>query len=168
MLMVMFAFFAVLSVISAVLIVFSRNPMHSVLYLAFTVLSVAGVFLSVGAEFLGAIQVIVYAGGIVVLYTFVIIIVNLSEIRREPRRFFPTFFIVSVPAVMSIELIVVLYDRFSGVGMNPEGHLISMETLAQLLMGTYVIPFELSSVLLLAVLVGSIYIARRRIYNDPA
>ena len=99
-----FAFFSALAVVSAVLIIVQKNAMYSVLYLAFTVLSVAGVFFTLEAEYLGAIQILVYGGGIVVLYIFVIIIVNLDEVVRERRRLFPKIFIFAVPALLLGEI----------------------------------------------------------------
>ena len=93
-----FIFFAVLAVAAAVLVIVQKNAMHSVLYLAFTVLATAGVFFTLQAEYLGAIQILVYGGGIVVLYIFVIIIVNLKEIVPERRRLLPKLFLIAVPA----------------------------------------------------------------------
>ena len=75
--------------------------MYSVLYLAFTVLSVAGVFFTLEAEYLGAIQILVYGGGIVVLYIFVIIIVNLDEVVRERRKLFITAEMSAADAVVA-------------------------------------------------------------------
>jgi NADH-quinone oxidoreductase subunit J len=103
-----FAFFAALAIVSAVLIIVQKSAMYSVLYLAFTVLSVAGVFFTLEAEYLGAIQILVYGGGIVVLYIFVIIIVNLDEVVRERRKLFPKIFIFAVPALLLGEIAAVL------------------------------------------------------------
>jgi hypothetical protein len=88
-----FIFFAVLAVVAALLVVIQKNAMHSVLYLAFTVLATAGVFFALQAEYLGAIQILVYGGGIVVLYIFVIIIVNLGD---RPERWGLPWLLVGV------------------------------------------------------------------------
>jgi NADH-quinone oxidoreductase subunit J len=93
-----FVLFAVLSVVAALLVVIQKNAMHSVLYLAFTVLATAGVFFTLQAEYLGAIQILVYGGGIVVLYIFVIIIVNLKEIVPERRGLVPKLFLSAFPS----------------------------------------------------------------------
>ena len=92
-----FLFFGVLAVVSAGLVVVQKNAMHSVLYLAFTVLAVAGVFFCLQAEYLGAIQIVVYGGGIVVLYVFVIVIVNLKEVVPERRKLVPRIVIAGTP-----------------------------------------------------------------------
>jgi len=162
---IIFYFFAALAVVSAVLVILQKNAMHSVLYLAFTVLSVAGVFLSLQAEYLGAIQILVYGGGIVVLYIFVIIIVNLKEIRPEKRKFFPKLSIVALPALLFIQIIHVL---FTNRPTPPAGAETGLEftSLAEMLFSNYLVPFELASILLLAVLIGAIIIARRKLLHE--
>ncbi len=161
-----FSLFAVLAAAAAVLVVVQKNAMHSVLYLAFTVLAVAGVFFSLQAEYLGAIQILVYAGGIVVLYIFVIIIVNLKEIVPERRKFFPKLFIIALPALLCSEIAYLLLTHdFPEAAGSGEG--LELKTLSQELLSSYLAPFELASILLLAVLVGAIIIARRKLIHDP-
>ena len=161
-----FCLFAFMSVVLALLVVAQKNPMRSVLYLAFTILSVAGVFFTLQADFVGAVQIIVYAGGIVVLYVFVIIIINILDLRSERRKFFPMVFIIAVPLLLIAELVYVINAKMSfhevEAGVAP-----GMEPLAKQLMTTYLVPFEIASVLLLAVLIGSIFIARKKVANDP-
>jgi NADH-quinone oxidoreductase subunit J len=161
-----FALFAVLTVVSALLVVIQKNVMHSVLYLAFTVFATAGVFFTLQAEYLGAIQILVYGGGIVVLYIFVIIIVNLKEIVPERRKLLPKLFLVGVPVLLCAEVVtLVLRTGFPAApaGTGETG----MKELAEMLLSSYLLPFELASVLLLAVLVGAIVVARRRHIDDP-
>jgi len=162
----LFVLFGVLAVVSAVLVIVQKNAMHSVLYLAFTVLSVSGVFFCLEAEYLGAIQILVYGGGIVVLYVFVIIIVNLKEIVPERRKLFPKLFIVAAPALLLAELLtVVLRNRTALAAAKGRGT--DLPSLAEMLLTTYLVPFEVASVLLLAVLVGAIVIARKKVLHDP-
>lgn len=161
-----FLFFAVLAVAAGVLVIVQKNAMHSVLYLAFTVLATAGVFFTLQAEYLGAIQILVYAGGIVVLYVFVIVIVNLKEIVPERRPLLPKIVLVAVPVAVGVEVAYLLVARgFPGAGIRGEG--LDFETLAAALFESYLFPFELASILLLAVLVGAIIIARRKLVHDP-
>lgn len=160
-----FYFFAALSVICSILVVLQKNVMHSVLYLAFTILSIAGVFFTLQAEFLGAVQILVYAGGIVVLYLFVIIIVNLSEVMKEKRKFFPRFIIFGISILFMLEIVYVLFKNQIIVKVGVESGL-DIKTFAEVLLSKYIIPFEIASILLLAVVIGSIIIARRKLIYD--
>jgi len=161
-----FLFFAAIAVVSAVLTVVQKNVMHSVLYLAFTVLAVAGVFFTLGAEYLGAIQLLVYGGGIVVLYVFVIIIVNLREVVAERRKILPKVFLIAVPLLLAAQLAAVLMgNRYSAAAGRAEGF--GLAEMSETLLSSYLIAFELASVLLLAVLIGAILIARKRLTHDP-
>ena len=161
-----FTFFAVLALAAAVLVVVQKNAMHSVLYLAFTVLATAGVFFTLQAEYLGAIQILVYGGGIVVLYIFVIVIVNLKEVVPERRPVLPKLVLIAVPVAVGVQVAYLLLERgFPATGARGEG--LGFETMAKTLFGSYLFPFELASVLLLAVLVGAIIIARRKLVHDP-
>ena len=164
--LLVFAFFAALALVSAVMVVAQKNAMRSVLYLAFTVLATAGVFLSLQAEYLAAIQVLVYGGGIVVLYIFVIIIVNLKEIKPERRKTLPKLFIVVLPALLLVQIVNVLFTNQATPPAGPEAGL-AFRTMAEMLFANYLAPFELASILLLAVLIGAVIIARRRLVNDP-
>jgi NADH-quinone oxidoreductase subunit J len=161
---IIFYIFAALSVIFAVLVILQKNVMHSVLYLAFTILTISGVFFSLYAEFLGAVQILVYAGGIVVLYLFVIIIVNLNEVKIEKRKIFPKFFIICISVLFLVEMIYIFVKnqmRIQGAAEFPD-----FKALSDMLLSKYLIPFEIASVLLLAVLMGSIIIARRKLIHD--
>lgn len=161
-----FALFAVLAVVSALLVVIQKNVMHSVLYLAFTVFATAGVFFTLQAEYLGAIQILVYGGGIVVLYIFVIIIVNLKEIVPERRRLLPKLFLVGVPVLLCVEVVTLILRTGFPAAPAVAGET-GMTELAEMLLSSYLLPFEAASVLLLAVLVGAIVVARRRHIDDP-
>ncbi|OGD17383.1 MAG: hypothetical protein A2V76_04210 [Candidatus Aminicenantes bacterium RBG_16_63_14] len=161
-----FSLFGVLAVVSAVLVVVQKNAMHSVLYLAFTVLATAGVFFTLQAEYLGAIQILVYGGGIVVLYIFVIIIVNLKEIVPEQRRLIPKIFLVGVPVLLCAEVVtLVLRTGFPAAPPREDGA--GFKEMAEMFLSSYLLPFEAASVLLLAVLVGAIVVARRKHIDDP-
>jgi len=161
-----FAVFAALALASAVLVVVQKNAMHSVLYLAFTVLATAGIFFTLGAEYVGAIQILVYAGGIVVLYIFVIVIVNLKEVVPERRPLLATIVLVAVPAATGLEVAYLLLAKgFPAPGRPGEGQ--GFRAMAETLFGSYLLPFELASILLLAALVGAIIVARRKLIHDP-
>lgn len=161
-----FLVFGVLAVTAGILLVVQKNAMHSVLYLALAVLATAGVFFSLQAEYLGAIQILVYAGGIVVLYVFVIVIVNLKEIVPERRPLLPKLVLIAVPVATGVEVAYLLLARgFPAAAARGESQ--GFTAVAETLFGSYLFPFELASILLLAVLVGAIIIARRKLIHDP-
>ncbi|MBP7706308.1 MAG: NADH-quinone oxidoreductase subunit J [Candidatus Aminicenantes bacterium] len=164
--LLVFLFFAALALAAAVLVVVQKNVMHSVLYLAFAVLATAGVFFSLQAEYLGAIQILVYAGGIVVLYIFVIVIVNLKEVVPERRPLLAKIVLVAVPVATGVEIAWLLVaGGFPAAAPVGEGR--GFRAVAETLFASYLFPFELASVLLLAVLVGAIIVARRKLVHDP-
>jgi NADH-quinone oxidoreductase subunit J len=162
---IVFYFFGSMALLFSILVVVQRNAMRSVLYLAFTVLSIAGVFFTLQAEYLGAVQILVYGGGIVVLYIFVIIIVNLKEVTPERRRLLPRIFIFATPALLLLQIIAVLF-RNRATPLPGGGPGLEFPAFAEMLLTTYFVPFEISSILLLAVLVGAILIARRTLLHD--
>lgn len=161
-----FLVFGALAVTAGILVIVQKNAMHSVLYLALAVLATAGVFFSLQAEYLGAIQILVYAGGIVVLYVFVIVIVNLKEIVPERRPLLPKLVLVAVPVATGVEVAYLLVARgFPAAAGRAESQ--GFTAVAESLFGSYLFPFELASILLLAVLVGAIIVARRKLIHDP-
>jgi NADH-quinone oxidoreductase subunit J len=161
-----FLVFAALAVAAAVLVVVQKNAMHSVLYLALAVLATAGVFFTLQAEYLGAIQILVYGGGIVVLYIFVIIIVNLKEVLPEKRRLVPRLVLVAVPILLAAEIVfVVVGNKYRVAAGHEQG--LDLASLGEMLLKTYLVPFEIASILLLAVLIGAIIIARKKSLHDP-
>jgi NADH-quinone oxidoreductase subunit J len=161
---IIFYFFAALSVFCAVLVVIQKNVMRSVLYLAFALLSVSGVFFTLHAEFLGAVQILVYAGGIIVLYIFVIIIVNLNEIKIEKRRMFPKFFIIFISILFLAEMIYIFLKNKIIIPSGTEFP--DLKVFSEMLLSKYLVPFEVASILLLGVLIGAIIIARRKLLHD--
>ncbi|MBM3293878.1 MAG: hypothetical protein FJY82_05055 [Candidatus Aminicenantes bacterium] len=161
-----FLLFALMAVFSAVMVITRTNAMHSVLYLAFTVLSVAGVFFTLQAEYLGAVQILVYGGGIVVLYIFVIIIVNLDEVVAERRKLVPKIFIFAWPSLLALQVGTVVFLNRPAARPGPEGGL-EFRALAEMLFTSYALPFEIAAVLLLAVLIGAVFVARRRLSRGP-
>lgn len=150
-----------------VLVVTSRNTVHSVLFLVATFLCVAVVFVVLAAEFLAVIQVLVYAGGIVVLYLFVVMLVNLKRPPDAPldaRRLSRLGF--GMAAVLLAEASAILVYTAGrpapipapGPGIPARGN---TEAVGMLLYTDYLVPFELVSMLLLVAMVGAIILARK-------
>jgi NADH-quinone oxidoreductase subunit J len=153
----------------AVLVVSTRNTVHSVLYLVLNFLAVAALYVMLTAQFLAVIQVLVYAGGIVVLYLFVVMLVNLKrppEDHSAPQRQGWTGF--ALAGVVLAELAGILIAgrvapqpgpnmEFSDLAIN------NVERIGMLLYTDYLIPFELASMLLLVAMVGAIILAKREL-----
>jgi NADH-quinone oxidoreductase subunit J len=163
-----FAIVALIAVICSFLVIVSRNPINSALSLIATMISLAILFLLLNAPFLATIQVIVYAGAIMVLFLFVIMLLNLSKDefgldRKRAQRLFAILFcfllLIGITTVLSA-------GKFgSGTGESVSGIATpaGVEPLARLLFTKYLLPFELASVLLLVAIVGAIVMAKRRL-----
>jgi NADH-quinone oxidoreductase subunit J len=155
----------------AVLVVTTRDTVHSVLFLVLDFLFVAALYVLLGAQFLAAIQVLVYAGGIVVLYLFVVMLVNLKrppEEYRDPRRRSMLGFGLSAAVLVELGAIAVwggtspapaLADA-AAAAMPVTGN---TEQVGWLLYTSYLIPFEIASMLLLVAMIGAIVLAKREL-----
>jgi NADH-quinone oxidoreductase subunit J len=150
----------------AVLVVSARETVHSVIFLVLDFLAVAALYVLLGAEFLAFIQVLVYAGGIVVLYLFVVMLVNLQRTREayeDPHR--RTKIGVGLAAAVLVELAVVAgygYGRPAAVAAGaPAGVPGNTEQVGWLLYTSYLIPFEVASMLLLVAMIGAILLAKK-------
>ncbi|MFN3322164.1 MAG: NADH-quinone oxidoreductase subunit J [Bryobacteraceae bacterium] len=160
--------FALLILLGAVMTVTRRNAVHSGIWLIVSLLGVAGLFLLQQAEFLFAVQIILYVGGIMVLFLFVIMLVNLDQAARERQfnRQWPVA-LVCVAAV-GVQMIYFLHKgaenfRLAAPAPPDPGAAGNTERLADLLFSEYLLPFEIASVLLLAAIVGSVVMAKKRI-----
>ncbi len=159
--------FATLIVVSAVLVVTLRNPMYGAIALLVSFLSVAVLFLLQHAEFLAGVQIFVYGGGIMVLFLFVIMLVNLQHLA-ETRRFLdqlPWALILVVLAVAIFGMVAASAD-FGGI-VEPEPMVVEGETLNNpqqvgwVLYRDFLLPFEVASVFLLVAMIGAVVLGRR-------
>jgi NADH-quinone oxidoreductase subunit J len=159
-----FAVFAAVALICAAMVVTRKNPVHSALYLIVTLFSLAAIYVLLRAEFLAAVQVLVYAGGIMVLFLFVIFLVRPPGDRDRTWRHGPH---VVLAVVLALLVIVVL-----GAQVFPEGDQLAgkrfavdrtppnLEWVSTTLFRHYLLPFETVSILLLVAMVGAIVLAK--------
>jgi NADH-quinone oxidoreductase subunit J len=148
-----------------VLVITARSTVHSVLFLVADFLCVAALYVTLRAPFLAVIQVMVYAGGIVVLYLFVVMLVNLKrppEAHSDPRR------LGRLGVVMAVAVLAELAAIFAAGWAKPaavEGTLSAqnVEQIGRALYTDYLIPFELASFLLLVAMIGAIILAKREL-----
>jgi NADH-quinone oxidoreductase subunit J len=158
---VAFYVFASLILISAAVVVSRKNPVSSAVALVVTLLSVAGLFLTLKAEFLFAVQVLVYTGGVMVLFLFVIMLVNIDELpflRSRVRGWtlaFLTMLFVIVGSVWSLRG----SEALTASGSLPTPVDGNIKAVAELLFVNYLLPFEVVSILLLVAMVGAIVLS---------
>ena len=162
---IFFYVLAAMALVSALMVVTRKNPVHSAMFLVFTFFCVAGIYITMSAEFLAAVQVLVYAGGIVVLFLFVIMLVPLKAgIRRLPvRRGASAILLCGLVAVAVLSIY--QHAVASEMSMATEANKVmgNIETVGTELYTRYLLPFEVASVLLLVAMVGAVVLARREV-----
>jgi NADH-quinone oxidoreductase subunit J len=161
---VLFYVFAALTLVCGVLVVanpFSRNPVTSAMFLVLTIISMAGLFVLLHAFFLAAVQVLVYAGAVVVLFLFVIMLLDLKEEeRRKIKTFGLVTGLVSVGAIAGI-LVKSLGQAQPGADPANFQHEGATIPLGKILFTQYLLPFEIVSILLLVAMVGVILLSKK-------
>jgi len=163
---------AAAALISAVMVITRRNPVHSVMWLIVTLFSVGGIFLTLRAEFLFAVQIILYVGGIMVLFLFVVMLVNIDVAVKQAEFSRQWPLALATVAVVSAEL---GYGFYTAVhkGLNlpvvaPAAAAATAtpgntELVAQGLYQTYALPVEIASILLLVAMVGAVLMAKKQL-----
>jgi NADH-quinone oxidoreductase subunit J len=167
---VIFYFFGGIAVLSAALMITRRNALHSAVFLLTTLLATAGIFLQLRAEFIFIAQLILFAGGIVLLFVFVILLVRLDvplpRIRFRLRHWVAVF--VALVVFLEGGIILLLARSVPGHGLlvlNPapaDKLPANTEELAKSLFGMYLLPFEIASILLLVAMIGAVIMGKKR------
>lgn len=158
-----FAFYicGLVAIVTTLRVITHTNPVHALLYLIVSLLAISGVFFSLGAYFAGALEIIVYAGAIMVLFVFVVMMLNLggAEIEQERQWLKPQIWIG--PGALSAILLAVMIYAILGVNdQGIDGTPISAKAVGITLFGPYVLAVELASMLLLAGLVVAFHVGR--------
>jgi NADH-quinone oxidoreductase subunit J len=171
---ILFYFFGGVAVLSAALMVTRRNAVHSAVFLVTTLLATAGIFLQLRAEFLFIAQIIVYVGGIMVLFIFVIMLVRLEvpihQIGFRMQRF--VAILVAVALGLEVSVVLLLAGKLPGAGLfipkvaDANKLPPNSEELAKILFSNYLLPFEIASVLLLVAMVGAVVMAKNKKRTD--
>jgi len=164
---ILFVVLAAVTVITALLVILQRNPVASAIFLIMTFFCLAGIYLLLEAPFLAAIQVLVYAGAIMVLFLFVIMLLNLEKeaknithnrLRKICGVFLGIVFLVQIGMVFHSVLLTGERGSFLPEKVAALGN---TEVVARLLFTDFLLPFEITSVLLLVAIIGAIILAKR-------
>ena len=159
---VLFYIFALMSAASAIGVVVSKNIVRTAVCLLFTLVGVAGLYFLLNAEFLAAVQLVVYAGGTLILIIFGVMLTSKSPFSRFEPKLVEVVIAASINLVLLIALVLgILNTNFRVQPSSETGHY-PIDLLGQALLGDYLVPFELASVLLLAVMIGAAYLAKGR------
>jgi NADH-quinone oxidoreductase subunit J len=161
---VAFSYLAAVSIASAMLAVTRRNPVHSMLWVLALFLHVAGIFLLIGAEFLAAVQVVVYAGAILVFYLFFLMLLDLPQ-ETAGRRFGAHWPLCTAAGIGFAAI--AWYARDPGLPLLPAASVVggspgSLSAIGTVLFTRFALPFEIASLILLAAIVGAVVLARKR------
>ncbi|MDQ3110708.1 MAG: NADH-quinone oxidoreductase subunit J [Bacteroidota bacterium] len=161
---IMFGLLSFIAILSAVLVIFSKNPIYSVLYLIVCFFAIAGHYILLNAQFLAVVHIIVYAGAIMVLFLFVIMMLNLNK-ETEPHK--PAWIqIIAVIAggIMMVTLVGALRSADVMAKKSHDTNIGLVGNLGKVLFNDFLVPFELSSLLFLAAMVGSVMLGKKSIH----
>ena len=160
---ILFWFLSLLALGSAVVVITSKSPVHSILALIVTFFAISGHYILMNAQFLAIVNIIVYAGAIMVLFLFVVMLMNLNA-ASEPRknRFLQFAGLISGGCLFLVIIAACMRsNRVSGMVEMNEGNAGLIKNLGMALFKDYVIPFEISSVLFLSAMIGAVVIGKK-------
>ncbi len=164
---ILFFLFASVMIASGVMVITRRNPVSSALYLVLNFFTLGGIYLTLNAQFIAVIQILVYAGAIMVLFLFVIMLLNLGDEQRLAEKI-SYVKIAAVGLSIGVFLEIVYIVGFS-TGTIPEGNLArgieigTIEYLGKAMFTTFVFPIEIVAILLLAAVIGAVILAKKTI-----
>jgi NADH-quinone oxidoreductase subunit J len=162
---ILFLYFATVILVSAVLMITRRNPIHSVMFMLLLFFHIAGVFVLLNAEFLAAVQLIVYAGAILILYLFVVMLLSVDQEKQAVRanKFWP--WVAAFGVLIAGEILLLVsrgkFPQEAGKTMQTAGN--GVKELGQVLYSSYLVPFEIASVILLVGLVGAVMLGKKSV-----
>lgn len=164
-----FFLFAIVGVASAIMVITRKNVMHAALFLLLTFFCVGATYVLLRAEFLAAVQVLVYAGAVTVLFLFAILLVNIPRTMRLRQWTTQSRIAVILAGLTGLWIIIATSRAFGTLKLGPEAITQPLGTpmaVGRALFTEYVLPFEIASLILLAAMVGAIYLARETASGD--
>jgi len=161
---ILFWFLSALALVSALMVLFSKNPVHSVLWLIAVFFAISGHYILLNAQFLAIVNVIVYAGAIMVLFLFVIMLMNLNK-ETEPQKNVWMKLAGAISGGCLLMILVSLVRQAPEINgktvLLKSGNIGLIGNLGKVLFHDYVVPFEISSVLFLSAMVGAVVIGKK-------
>ncbi|MBC7826372.1 MAG: NADH-quinone oxidoreductase subunit J [Chitinophagaceae bacterium] len=160
---ILFYFLSAMALGSAIMVVVSKNAVHSVLWLIITFFAISGHYILMNAQFLGIVNLIVYAGAIMVLFLFVIMLMNLNaDTEPKKNRWLKMAGIVAGGCLLLVLVAALKNAEIRGQQAQfNEGNIGLIQNLGEVLFTEYVVPFEISSILFLSAMVGAVVIGKR-------
>jgi NADH-quinone oxidoreductase subunit J len=158
----LFFLLAILSVGSVLGMIISKNQAHNALFLVLAFACLGGLFGLLDAPFIAAVQIIIYAGAIMVLFIFVIMMINLQQGITPERKKRTVILSAGLALFLSVELILAIRGTFGALGRTGESKTGSPTELGRLLFTEYLYPFEITSILIIAALVGAIVLVKKK------
>jgi len=163
-----FLYFAAAALVCGAAMVTRRNLLHAALWMLAFFIHMAGIFLLLNAEFIAALQVMVYAGAILVLYLFVIMLLDVRELAKVRQRHASATVASLLAGVLGAVMVVALarasfHGTHGGATAAAMAHQGNVESVAGALFTTYLLPFEVASLILLVAMVGAILLAKRKL-----
>ena len=161
---ILFYALSAFAIASAIMVLISKNPIHSVLWLILVFFAISGHYILLNAQFLAIVNIIVYAGAIMVLFLFVIMLMNVKK-DKEPQKQNLVKFIGVIAGGSFLTLLIALVKQTSQLQgktvLLKEGTIGLIHPLGKALFSDYVVPFEISSVLFLSAMVGAVIIGKK-------
>ena len=158
-----FYFLSFLAILCALMVVVSRNPVHSVLYLILTFFAIAGHYVLMNAQFLAAVHIIVYAGAIMVLFLYVIMMLNLNaDVEPQKKNWMKVAATLSGGLLMVV-LVGALRTAAGNLTPSPAENVGMINNLGKALYNEFMVPFEISAILFLVAMVGAVMLGKKEI-----
>src|SRR3982751_3500580 len=158
---ILFWFLSIVALFSALMVISSKNPVHSVLWLIVTFFTISGHYILLNAQFLAIVNIIVYAGAIMVLFLFVIMLMNLNKDTEPQKNKWLKLAGAVAGGCLLLVLVAALKNTEKQMTELTSGDIGLIQNLGNVLFNKYVVPFEISSILFLSAMVGAVVIGKR-------
>ncbi len=159
----LFYFLSFVAILSAMMVVVSKNPVHSVLYLIICFFAIAGHYVLMNAQFLAAVHIIVYAGAIMVLFLYVIMMLNLNSDTEPHKSKWLKIAATVSGGILMIVMVGALRQATTSIASTPDSQVGLIQNLGLVLFRDFALPFEVSSILLLVAMIGAVMLAKKEI-----